>query len=638
MDLFGFICLNGRETWLTLDFLDHAGFPPGTITSGTGLSQMAAISASFESNKINGNSEATSTTLKATTEEQTREDDDDDTSSSGTSSDSSDTSSSGGSSDSDDTSSSGGSPDSDDTSSSGGSSDSDDTSSSADSSDSDDASSSGGSSVDSDESDDAGEEDSSSENLLGHSGSSDGSDSESSDDSGGGSNKSIDKVDRLQLSHDMNDNENDSGPEEYPFQRTSSPGAKDKQEDESSESSDESSASDSDSQSAGTDSNSDSEEDGDDEPTDIEASISKAVATTQPKPQGCPSSNPTQTNAAPTPVPPGAGKETTKRRNARRRETIKARRKTQENKIDTPTTKGTVTGDNHVPDNEAALFEAKRKALLEAIATGGIEVTPSREIAFNHSPTERGTVKRKRIEQGGDSPRHDENETGVVADKHLDDDQEPSPNEKRRRIDLAAGRRLVFGALGLRNPKNKEEEAKLRDKLQAETQARLNRQASRGPQPTTDEVVSIENGEDLYAWKLKINYRAVECCDDNIALSPAPFPFQQRWDPQQQALSFSKRNKRGGQSKRTQRNQAHYYNDDSQVGKKRKRGHGYEMADDGFAGTGNGENAAMDGDHTILNYDDVEIQDDDDGNNPANETSQTTDLDDLPSLPQGMLV
>ncbi|KAI0440410.1 hypothetical protein F4803DRAFT_527203 [Xylaria telfairii] len=611
---------------------DHAGFPPGTITSGTGLSQMAAISASFESNRTNGNSEATSTTLKAAAEEQTGEDDDD-TSSSGTSSDSSDTSSSGDSSDSDDTSSSGGSSDSDDTSSSGGSSDSDDTSSIAGSSDSDDDSSNGGSSVDSDESDDAGEEASSSEDLLGHSNSSDGSDLESSDDSGGGSNKSIDKVGRFQLSHDIYDNENDSGPEEYPFQKTSSPGAKDKEGDESSESSDESSASESDSQSAGADSNSDSEEDEDNEPNGSEVLTSKTIATSQPKPQGCPSSNLTQANPAPTLVPPGAGKEATKRRNARRRATIKARRKTEETNIDAPTTKGTVAGDSHVPDNEAALFEAKRKALLEAIATGGIEVTPSREIAFNHSPTDRDTIKRKRVDQGGDSPQHDQNEVGVVTDKHLGADQEPSPNEKRRRIDLAAGRRLVFGALGLRNPKNKEEEAKLRDKLQAESQVRLNRQASRGPQPTTNDVVSIENGEDLHAWKLKINYRAVECCDDNIGLSPAPFPFQQRWDPQQQALSFSKRNKRGGQSKRTQRNQAHYYNDDSQLGKKRKRGHGYEMVDDGFDGTSNGEDAT-DGDHVMLNYDDVEIQDHDDSNNPANETSQATDLDDLPSLPQ----
>ncbi|KAI0454939.1 hypothetical protein F5B21DRAFT_503735 [Xylaria acuta] len=578
---------------------DHAGFPPGTITSGTGLSHMAAISTSFGSSKINGNSETTSTTLKAATEEPME--DDDDTSSSGTSSDSSDTSSSGGSSDSDDT-----------------------------------------SSADNGESD-ANEEDSG-EDSSSQSGSAgpDDSGSESSDDSSGEPNRSTDKINRFRLSpageSDTSDNESDSGPEEYPFQATSGPATKDKERNESSESSDEATDNESDNQSAGTDSSSESEEDADDEPNNIEALTSKAVATTQTKPRTRPSSpKPRQANVAPIPVPPRTGKESTKRRNARRRAAKLAKREMQENNT---TTEGTSSGDGHAPDSEVALFEAKRKALLDAIATGGIDVRPSGETTFDHGLTKTDHVEQKRTEEGSISPRHDGNQAAIETGGHPGDDQEDqSPNQKRRRVDLGAGRRLVFGALGLRNPKNKEDEAKLRDKLQADSQLRANRQVSSRPRPTTDEDVSIDNGEDLHAWRLKINYRAVECCHNNIELSPAPFPFQQRWDPQQQALSFFKRNKRGGQSKRAQRNQTHYYNDDSQLGKKRKRNNSYEMADDGFDGTGDGQDEATDGDDLILNYDDViDSRDRDHGNNRANETSQTTDLDDLPSLPEDVSV
>ncbi|KAI0480005.1 hypothetical protein F4859DRAFT_456434 [Xylaria cf. heliscus] len=588
---------------------DHAGFPPGTITSGTGLNHMAAISASFGSNKTNGNSEATSTTLKAATEEPMEEDDD--TSSSGTSSDSSETSSSGSSSDSDDT------------------------------------LSSGEPSTDSDESDDVSEEDSSSEDSSSQSSlaDSDDSDSESSDDSDGGANRSADNIGRFRLSpaseNDTSDSGSDSGPEEYPFLQTSrSPASQDKEEDEPSKCSDKASNKKSYRQSVGADSSSESEENAGDKPHNIKALTGKSDPTTQTKSQDCLSSpSPRQTDVAPILVPPGAGKESTKRRNARRRAAKLSKREMQENNTKSPTAKDTAAGDSPDLDNEAALFEARRKALLDAIAAGGIEVGPSGETTFDHSLTEIDSCKRKRIEQGTNSPQHDENETAVMTDKYLGDDrEEPSSNEKRRRIDLGAGRRLVFGALGLRNPKNKDDEARVRDNLQVESQVRTSRQVSSRRRSTPDEAAIIENTEDLHAWKLKINYRAIECCHDNIELSPAPFPFQQRWDPQQQIFSSSKRNKRGGQSKRAQRNQTHYYNDDSQLGRKRKRNNSYEMTNDRVDNTGNRENDATIGDHVMLNYDDVESQDHDHSNNPPNETSQVTDLDDLPSLPQDISV
>ncbi|KAJ2992186.1 hypothetical protein NUW58_g2255 [Xylaria curta] len=583
---------------------DHAGFPPGTITSGAGLNHMAAISASFDSGKINGNSEVTSTTLKATTEDPIEEDDD--TSSSGDTSDSSDTSSSRGSSDSDDTSNIGSSSDSSDGLSDESDSDPDGSS---------------------DESDDADEEDSSSEGLssLSNSSDSDDSGSETSEGTTRAPKRSRDNDGHLPLSptsgSDTSDSDSDSGPEEYPFETISrgGPTAKSKEASESSESSD-TPDSGSDSDSSGTNLESKSEEDAGDGP-DNEVLATKAVTTTK--------------------SPPGAGKQATKRRNARRRVAKLLKRDTQDaNVLDNVITSSTreiaSTGDGHILDNEVALFEAKRKALLDAIATGGIEVGPSGETTFDQNFTETGREKRKRAEGEGSSPQHPENEAAAETTEQWPNDGQDGldADQKRRRIDLGAGRRMVFSALGLRNPKNKVEEYKLRNRLQADAQHpdRLPRPRPAtvtGPMPSGD-----NEQEDLHDWKAKINYRAVECCQDGIELSPAPFPFQQRWDPQQQTLSFSKKNKRGGQSKRAQRNQAHYYDDDSHASKKKKRSRSHEISDRVYGHAYDGEYDATNGVDVALNYDDIESDSPEDDNNPANGTSQATDLDDLPSLPQ----
>lgn len=545
---------------------------------------MAAISTSFGSSKVNGNSEATSATLKALTAEPVEEDDD--TSSSGSSSDSSA----------------------------------------------------------SDESnDDTSDEDSSSEGSQSSSSSAESSDadSESSDASSERSRRRTSNDGHIPLSPSSesdndSDSDSDSGPEEYPFDTTShsGPTAADKESDQSGDSSDDTS----DSESAGTDSNSESEEDAEDglHNTDVSSS---ATAVAHAMPQARPASSKlTQVNPAPIPVPPGTGKESTKRRNARRRAAKLSKREMHrpDDQITNPstTTKSTLTEGEQPIADKIALFEARRKALLDAIATGGIEVGPSGETTLDRSFVAADGVKRKRTEESNNGSLHDKKDAAVEStDELLGDDQEDlSASQKRRRLDLGAGRRLVFGALGLRNPKNKEEEDRLRDKLQTDAQLRANQQLSSRPQPPTEEAVSINNEQDINAWRLKINYRAVECCYDGMELSPAPFPFQQRWDPQQQYLSASKKNKRGGQGKRTQRNHAQYYSDDTRPGKKGERYNPHQIIDDGYG-------YSYDEDADIrLNYDDTVSQDRDHDNDPENEISQVTDLDDLPSLPKGTRV
>ncbi|KAM7194229.1 hypothetical protein V8F33_007375 [Rhypophila sp. PSN 637] len=131
--------------------------------------------------------------------------------------------------------------------------------------------------------------------------------------------------------------------------------------------------------------------------------------------------------------------------------------------------------------------------------------------------------------------------------------------------------------------------------------------------------------KDPEAWRHKIIYRAVECCQEGITLSEPPFPFYQRWDPHQQ---IKKRF-----SKRKQRDQTGYYEDDSQSKKKQRTqysGHGTQEDDELWdasyfsAGQYNDSNI-------VLNYDDEPEA-------PAEDTTdayagQEDDEDDLPPLP-----
>lgn len=132
-----------------------------------------------------------------------------------------------------------------------------------------------------------------------------------------------------------------------------------------------------------------------------------------------------------------------------------------------------------------------------------------------------------------------------------------SSEPRRRKLDLGAGRRMLFGSLGIKNPKTRKDEEILRNDLMKDVRPLVT------PKPAEQPSLSVEDSvnEDPEAWKANITYRAVECVQDNIELSEPPFPFKQRWDPQQQ-------NERGG--KRKQRDQGQYY-DDTRASKKQKR-------------------------------------------------------------------
>jgi hypothetical protein len=138
---------------------------------------------------------------------------------------------------------------------------------------------------------------------------------------------------------------------------------------------------------------------------------------------------------------------------------------------------------------------------------------------------------------------------------------------RRAKLDLGVGRRLLFGALGIKTPKTKKDEEKVRSDLMKDVRPVLPPKTTVEAEPhPADEAAD----EDLEAWREKVNYRAVECIQEGIDLSEPPFPFVQRWDPQQQG-SWSQTGNRGGKRKQDQRNQAQYYHDDTRASKKQKR-------------------------------------------------------------------
>ncbi|KAI0133973.1 hypothetical protein BJ170DRAFT_608143 [Xylariales sp. AK1849] len=578
---------------------DRQGLPAGSISSGNALKAMAAISASFTSNK----SEVTSATLvarKQSSEVPNQNDEDDETSSSGTSSSSEEEDEVSGN----------------ESSGEGSSSDSED----------EDATSqvniNGGASIDDSSSSSSSDESSES--------GSDGAPEETS--AKGGASLSASGLDTRASKVALDIGSSDA-----------SSSSEDSDADDETSSSEESS----DEDSGDVESESELED---------EARLSKApdVPMKGATEQSIIGSDVSQSHSPsvstkPT-VPPGSGKPTTKSRNARRRAAQKAKREAEQVRtpdqitlLGTPDASSTAAPTER--EKEKEIFEAKRQALLDAIAKGGVDVG---QLSLNGPASSQNSNKRKRDEtelpKSNKSEPHKENvvdtleanEQTLKEPTATEETESPTSTQKRRRLDMGAGRRMLFGALGLRNPKTKEDEDKLRTKLMKDVRplqnARLTETNSKATEPEDQE--GIKNAPestdvDPEAWRQKITYRAVECCHEDVELSEPPFPFVQRWDPQQQGNWFQKNNKRGGRSKKADRNQPHFYQDESR-GKKRKHDKSQDWDesyyDDTVACAGETHDADIE-----LDYDDPEPNQS--GKGTANEISRFADLDDLPSLP-----
>ena len=170
------------------------------------------------------------------------------------------------------------------------------------------------------------------------------------------------------------------------------------------------------------------------------------------------------------------------------------------------------------------------------------------------------------------------------ADQSASPGSAPSGSQRpRSRLDLASSKRMLFGSLGLKAPKNKDDESALREKLMKDV---------RTTKPVKERVAEIEAAEATFApaeddtappednsalteresapleddddsWREKTEVYAVECCHEGVQYSAPPFPFVQRWDPQQQGDSKGTGKQKKGREKRKRKWRArkHYGED-----------------------------------------------------------------------------
>ena len=136
----------------------------------------------------------------------------------------------------------------------------------------------------------------------------------------------------------------------------------------------------------------------------------------------------------------------------------------------------------------------------------------------------------------------------------------PESQHRRSKLDMSGAKRMVFGSLGLRTPKTKEDEIKTREKLMKDVRPAPAKEPRLFENPEIiEDTAAVAEDE---SWKDKIDLRAVECCHEGIELSTPPFPFVQRWDPQQQR-GYRMGNAKKRKGKKRKRNNNDYYENDS---------------------------------------------------------------------------
>ena len=184
-------------------------------------------------------------------------------------------------------------------------------------------------------------------------------------------------------------------------------------------------------------------------------------------------------------------------------------------------------------------FEEKRQTLLTQLESGGINIDGiSEEGRVSSIPREDTQDPAGGSEELGDKP---------VDKTTAEIESEPL---KRRTLDLASSRRLLFGSLGVRTPRSKEDEEATRKKLAHKTkQVESQRQLSE-----PDSSLEAESHLDE-TWQDKLVVGATECIFDDIELSAPPFPFEQRWDSE--ACGIIRQRKGMGKKRKRRRAQAY---------------------------------------------------------------------------------
>ncbi|KAK1150012.1 hypothetical protein N8T08_003570 [Aspergillus melleus] len=229
-----------------------------------------------------------------------------------------------------------------------------------------------------------------------------------------------------------------------------------------------------------------------------------------------------------------------------------------------PTTPGT-------NENEQAEFEAKRQKLLRDLESGGIDVTEKENVP--------SSGKENNNQVNNQVPESEKENTIPAAETA----NEASVESKRRTLDVASSRRLLFGSLGVRTPRTKEDEEATRKKLAGKV-----KNTNGYPRKSVTEEAPVESESDSDEnWQDKLLIRATECFFEDIELTAPPFPFEQRWDAEADAII---RQRKGWGKKRKRKQRIQVYDGE------------YEEEDY----YGNDDYYCQDEEDPQLNYDDTE--------------------------------
>lgn len=113
--------------------------------------------------------------------------------------------------------------------------------------------------------------------------------------------------------------------------------------------------------------------------------------------------------------------------------------------------------------------------------------------------------------------------------------------EPRATLDVESSRRLVFGSLGVRAPRSKEEEDDVRASLKKRNSLAVSTALKGKPVnkkiifddneyiPSDNGPATLEVSTDLDGWESGSELSASECTDPTVHYPPPPFPFKQFW-------------------------------------------------------------------------------------------------------------
>lgn len=324
------------------------------------------------------------------------------------------------------------------------------------------------------------------------------------------------------------------------------------------------------------------------------------------------------------PVPPGQGKRATQKRNARRKKAKQAAARGQ-SVVEPEPLKESTSHDAPKTDDAADITEfiaVKKATILQRL--NGIPGLLAQGLE--------GSAENGQESVSGSASASKDKPHGMDVDS-----LSSTSSQRQTKLDVEAGRRIVFGALGAKKPNTKAEEDSIRSTLTSDVRPL----DSENPVQEQDIQPKDVPEEDPDAWRKKINYRAVECCHEGVELSEPPFPFVQRWDPQQQY--YHKDNKRGGRSKRKQRNQTDFQDDSRSSAKRRK--HDTDNGEDDGEDKSRFYDESMDYGNSTLNYDDstayreTRLNYDDEPQQAEDDDREYEDQEyeeDLPPLPEDL--